>query len=95
MLLSYPSANRDDEEFVDPFHFDVGRNPNRHLSFGTGVHYCLGAMLAKMEIKALLTELVPRLRSVELAGEPQLSSGYFVGGLKHLPIRYEVAPATD
>jgi len=52
-------------------------------------------MLAKMEIKALLTELVPRLISVELAGEPQLSSGYFVGGLKRLPIRYQVAPARD
>jgi cytochrome P450 len=52
-------------------------------------------MLAKMEIKALLTELVPRLRSVELTGTPELSSSYFVGGLKRLPIRYEVAPAAD
>jgi cytochrome P450 len=95
VLLSYPSANRDEEEFKDPFAFDVGRNPNRHLAFGTGVHYCLGAMLAKMEIKALLTELVPRLRSVELAGTPELSSGYFVGGHKRLPIRYEVSPAAD
>ena len=95
VLLSYPSANRDEEAFVDPFLFDVGRPKNRHLAFGTGVHYCLGAMLAKMEIKALLTELVPRLISVELAGEPQLSSGYFVGGLKRLPIRYQVAPARD
>lgn len=95
VLLSYPSANRDEEEFQDPFRFDVGRTPNRHLAFGTGVHYCLGAMLAKMEIRALLAELVPRLRSVELAGEPQLSSGYFVGGLKHLPIRYEVGPAQN
>ncbi len=95
VLLSYLSVNRDEEAFVDPFHFDVGRNPNRHLAFGTGVHYCLGAMLAKMEIKALFNELVPRLRSVELVGAPELSSGYFVGGLKRLPIRYEVAPATD
>jgi cytochrome P450 len=95
VLLSYPSANRDEAEFTEPFAFDVGRNPNRHLAFGTGVHYCLGAMLAKMEIKALLTELVPRLRSVELTGTPELSSSYFVGGLKRLPIRYEVAPAAD
>jgi cytochrome P450 len=94
VLLSYPSANRDEEAFADPFRFDVGRNPNRHLAFGTGVHYCLGAMLARMEIKALFSELVPRLRSVELAGTPELSSGYFVGGLKRLPIRYEVASAT-
>jgi len=90
LLLSYPSANRDDEVFDDPFRFDIGRSPNPHLAFGYGAHYCLGAKLAKMEIKALLTELVPRLRSVELAGEPELMQTTFVGGLKHLPITYEV-----
>ena len=93
VLLSYPSANRDEEVFDDPFRFDVGRSPNKHLSFGFGVHYCLGAMLARMELKALYTELVPRLRSVELAGDPKLMKTIFVGGLKSLPIRYEVAPA--
>jgi cytochrome P450 len=91
VLLSYPSANRDDEAFVDPFRFDVGRSPNKHLSFGFGVHYCLGAMLARMEMKALFHELVPRLRHAELAGEPALMKTIFVGGLKRLPIRYEVA----
>jgi cytochrome P450 len=90
LLLSYPSANRDEAEFTDPFTFDVGRAPNRHLAFGFGVHYCLGAMLAKKEIKALLTELVPRLKSIEFAGKPELSSSYFVGGLKRLPIQYEI-----
>jgi cytochrome P450 len=95
VLLSYPSANRDEEAFVDPFRFDVGRSPNQHLAFGTGVHYCLGAMLAKMEIKVFFAELVPRLRSIELAGTPELSTSYFVGGLKRLPVRYEVAPASD
>lgn len=88
VLLSYPSANRDEEVFADPFTFDVGRSPNPHLAFGFGAHYCLGAKLAKMEIKALLTELVPRLDSVELAGEPSLMQTTFVGGLKHLPLRY-------
>jgi cytochrome P450 len=92
VLLSYPSANRDDDVFDDPFRFDVGRSPNPHLAFGFGAHYCLGAKLAKMEIKALLTELVPRLRSIELAGEPALSHATFVSGLKHLPVRYDVAP---
>jgi cytochrome P450 len=90
VLLSYPSANRDEKVFADPFRFDVGRTPNKHLAFGTGVHFCLGAMLARMEIKALLTELVPRLRSIELAGEPRLMQTLFVGGLKNLPIRYTV-----
>jgi cytochrome P450 len=90
VLLSYPSANRDEEVYPDPFRFDVGRTPNKHLAFGFGVHYCLGAMLARMEIKALLTELVPRLRSIELDGTPELMKTLFVGGLKHLPVRYEL-----
>ena len=93
VLLSYPSGNRDEEAFVEPFSFDVGRSPNKHLSFGFGVHYCLGAMLARMELKALFRELLPRLKSVELAGEPKWMKTIFVGGLKTLPIRYEVAPA--
>ena len=91
VLLSYPSGNRDEDAFVDPFTFDVGRSPNKHLSFGFGVHYCLGAMLARMELKALFRELLPRLKSVELAGEPKWMKTIFVGGLKTLPIRYEVA----
>ena len=88
VLLSYPSANRDEEAFADPFRFDVGRTPNKHLAFGFGVHYCLGAMLARMEIKALLAELLPRLASIELAGEPAEMQTLFVGGLKRLPISY-------
>lgn len=90
VLLSYPSANRDETVFENPNTFDITRSPNKHLSFGFGVHYCLGAMLARMEIKALLTELIPRLKSVQLAGEPSLMKTTFVGGLKHLPITYEL-----
>jgi cytochrome P450 len=90
VLLSYPSANRDEEVFDDPSRFDVGREPNKHLSFGFGVHYCLGAALARMETRAFFAELVPRLDSVELAGSPQRVRTTFVGGLKHLPIRYRV-----
>jgi cytochrome P450 len=88
VLLSYPSANRDEEIFDDPFRFDVGRDPNRHLAFGFGVHFCLGAALARMETRALFAELLPRLESVELAGKPEWMATTFVGGLKHLPIRY-------
>jgi cytochrome P450 len=91
VLLSYPSANRDEEVFADPFSFDVGRSPNKHLAFGFGVHYCLGAMLARMEIKAMLTEILPRLKRIELAGEPAEMQTLFVGGLKRLPISYEIA----
>lgn len=90
VLLSYPSANRDESVFDRPNEFDITRSPNKHLSFGFGVHYCLGAMLARMEIKALLTELIPRLKSIELSGEPSLMKTTFVGGLKHLPVKYEM-----
>jgi cytochrome P450 len=90
VLLSYPSANRDEEVFTDPFRFDIGRDPNRHLAFGFGAHYCLGAALAKMETRALFAELLPRLESVELAGVPEWTATVFVGGLKHLPVRYRL-----
>lgn len=91
VLLSYWSANRDEDVFTDPFTFDVGRSPNKHLAFGFGVHYCLGAMLARMELKSLFSALIPRLRSIELAGTPELVRSTFVSGLKRLPIRYELA----
>ncbi|MGH3676619.1 MAG: cytochrome P450 [Mycobacterium sp.] len=90
VYLAYVSGNRDEEIFTDPFRFDVGRDPNKHLAFGYGVHFCLGAALARMEMNSLYRELVPRLESIELAGEPELSATVFVGGLKHLPIRYSL-----
>ncbi|SCX19474.1 Cytochrome P450 [Mycolicibacterium fluoranthenivorans] len=90
VYLAYASGNRDEEVFADPFRFDVGREPNKHVSFGYGVHYCLGAALARMEMTSLFGELLPRLESIELAGPPELSATTFVGGLKHLPIRYSL-----
>ncbi|HEX3283830.1 MAG TPA: cytochrome P450 [Mycobacterium sp.] len=90
VLLSYPSGNRDEDIFDDPFRFDVSRDPNKHIAFGYGVHFCLGAALARMEAGSFFTELLPRLDSVELAGEPQHVATTFVGGLKHLPIRYSL-----
>ena len=90
VLLSYVSANRDEEIFENADKFDVGRDPNKHLSFGYGVHFCLGAALARMEINSFFTELIPRLESIELAGDPEFMATTFVGGLKHLPIRYSV-----
>ncbi|MDT5181739.1 MAG: hypothetical protein QOJ95_5937 [Mycobacterium sp.] len=90
VYLAYVSGNRDEEVFTDPFRFDVGRDPNKHVAFGYGVHFCLGAALARMEMNSLFTELIPRLDSIELAGPPELSATTFVGGLKHLPIRYSL-----
>ncbi|OBB57227.1 cytochrome [Mycobacterium sp. 852013-51886_SCH5428379] len=90
VYLAYVSGNRDEEIFDEPFRFDVSRDPNKHLAFGYGVHFCLGAALARMEINSLFTELLPRLESIELAGTPELSATTFVGGLKHLPVRYSL-----
>lgn len=90
VYLAYVSGNRDEEVFTDPFRFDVGRDPNKHVAFGYGVHFCLGAALARMEMNSLFTELIPRLDAIELAGPPELSATTFVGGLKHLPIRYSL-----
>jgi cytochrome P450 len=89
VLLSYQSANRDETVFDDPFRFDVTRpDASKHLAFGFGRHYCLGAHLAKLEVKALFKELVPRLESIELAGTPSLMHSTLVSGPTHLPVRY-------
>ena len=94
LLLSYLSANRDDAVFADPFRFDIRRaNADHHLAFGIGVHFCLGAHLARMELQAFLEELLPRLEHVELAGAPEYMATTFVGGPKRLPIRYRLRPA--
>lgn len=90
VYLSYVSANHDEEVFDDPFAFDVGRDPNKHLSFGYGVHFCVASALARMEIDSFFRELIPRLDSIEMTGEPQLISTTFVGGVKHLPVRYRL-----
>jgi cytochrome P450 len=90
VYLAYVSGNRDEEVFDDPFRFDVTREPNKHVAFGYGVHFCLGAALARMEINSFFSELIPRLESIELAGTAELAATTFVGGLKHLPIRYRV-----
>ena len=91
LMLCYPSGNRDEDVFDDPFAFRIDRNPNRHLAFGYGAHLCLGQHLAKLEMRILFEELLPRLASVELAGEPRRTEAVFVGGLKALPIRFHAA----
>ncbi len=90
VLLSYASSNRDEDVFDEPFRFDVGRNPNKHNAFGYGVHFCLGAALARMEVNSFFSELIPRLDDIELTGDPAHIATIFVGGLKHLPIRYSL-----
>ena len=89
-VLWYPSANRDEAVFEDPFSFRVDRPDVRHLAFGYGAHVCLGQHLARMEMAALFRELLRRVEHIELNGEPRYSQTVFVGGLKSLPIRYRM-----
>ena len=87
IMLLYPSGNRDEEVFDEPFAFKSDRRPNRHLAFGHGVHHCLGNLLAKMEMVYLYDEIFRRVRNIELNGEPRIMASNFVTGLKSLPIR--------
>jgi cytochrome P450 len=89
IMLCYASGNRDEAVFEAPDEFRVDRKPNRHLAFGYGAHLCLGQHLAKMEMRILWEEMLPRLKHVELAGTPALSEAVFVNGPKRLPIRFE------
>jgi len=91
IMLCYASANRDETVFEDPFTFNIDRSPNKHLAFGFGPHVCLGQHLAKMEMRVLFEELLPKLKSVRLNGEAKLSESYFVNGLKTLPIQFKLA----
>ncbi len=93
LYLSYLAGNFDPTAFEDPLRFDITRrNADKHVAFGYGVHYCLGAQLARMELRSLFTHLVPRLAHVELTGPAAATKTTFVGGLKSLPIRYTLTP---
>lgn len=91
LWLAYPSGNRDEAVFTDADAFRVDRKEGKHLAFGYGAHLCLGQHLAKMEMRILFEELLPRLKSLALNGEPKLAQASFVGGPKTLPIKYEMA----
>lgn len=91
VYLSFASANRDEEVFPDPMRFDVLReNSASHLGFGFGRHFCLGVHLARMEVRALFKELIPRLESIELAGDPTWIQANFVQGPKTMPVSYKM-----
>jgi len=88
VVLWYVSGNRDEAEFADPETFDVGRDPNRHLSFGRGgPHLCLGAHLARLEVRIVLAALARRVARFELAGRPRRIRSNFTNGLRSLPVR--------
>jgi cholest-4-en-3-one 26-monooxygenase len=85
----YCSANRDEDVFEDPFRFDIERTPNEHIAFGGGgPHFCLGASLARMEIRVLFEELAQRIPEVKSMGKPAPLRSNFIGGIKHLPVAF-------
>ena len=85
VVLYYNSANRDDAVFPDPDHFDIARSPNPHVGFGgPGPHYCLGAHLARRELRVMLRELLARVPDIT-AGEPDRLLSSFINGIKHVP----------
>ena len=90
LVLFYCSANRDADVFEDPFTFDVGRSPNRHLGFGWAEHYCLGAHLAKASMTALVEEMIKRVDWIKTADERTYTASNFVVGLKTLPVHYKL-----
>ena len=91
MMLSYPSGNRDESKFDRPFEFDLTRTPNKQIAFGYGAHVCLGQHLARMEMRILWEELLPKLKSLELNGEPTRVAANFVTGPKSVPVKFTKA----
>ncbi len=91
LMINYVAANHDPTQFDNPRKFDATRSPNRHLAFGAGAHQCLGLHLARLEMRILFNELLDRIETLELAGEPKRAKSTFVGGLKTLPIKYTLS----
>ena len=92
--LFYASAGRDEAIFSDGDEFRVDRQPNKHLAFGTGPHLCLGTVLARMEMRIFYKQLLPRIEHMQIIGEADYLQASFVHGIKHLPIRYTLRPAS-
>jgi cholest-4-en-3-one 26-monooxygenase len=93
VCLFYASGNRDEEIFERPFDFDITRNPNNHIGFGRGEHVCLGAHLARLELRALFAQLRERLVSIERARTVERINSSFVGGVKRAYVRWELRDA--
>jgi cytochrome P450 family 142 subfamily A polypeptide 1 len=88
LLLLYPSANRDEEHFADPFRFDITRSPNDHIAFGAGPHFCLGASLARLELRVLFDRLLDRMPGLRLIddAEPPYRPANFISGYESMPV---------
>jgi cholest-4-en-3-one 26-monooxygenase len=94
VCLFYASGNRDEEIFDDPFAFRIDRQPNLHIAFGMGEHVCLGAHLARLELRHAFAQLRERLESCEAAGRAERVRSSFVGGIKRAPMRWRIVPGS-
>jgi cytochrome P450 len=88
VVVYHVSAHFDERRFADPLRFDLSRSPNDHVAFGQGPHLCLGAMFARMQLRAFFTEFLARLPQVELDGEPRRLTSNFINGITRLPLRW-------
>jgi cytochrome P450 family 142 subfamily A polypeptide 1 len=89
VILLYPSANRDESVFDDPFTLDIRRDPNPHVAFGFGTHFCLGASLARLELRTLFTQLTRRITNLRLVSEPEIEPNIFVGAVRSCAMAFE------
>jgi cholest-4-en-3-one 26-monooxygenase len=93
VMLWYASVNRDEEVFADPDTFDVRRHPNDHLAFGVGEHYCLGANLARLELREIFRGIVTRFRDMEITAPPRRLRSTFINGVKEMRVRFRPGAA--
>ena len=88
MALWFPSGNRDESVFENPYTFDIGRTPNEHIAFSKGEHFCGGAHLARLELRLMLQALLKRTKQIELTGKVERLRSNFLAGIKHMPVRF-------
>ncbi len=93
LVLFYGSANRDESVFEEPYRFSIDRNPNRHVAFGYGEHFCMGTHFARRSMCAVVEELARRVEHWEITSEPEWIRSNFVVGLKHLHVHYKIRPS--
>ena len=89
VILLYPSANRDESVFDDPYVFDIRRHPNPHVAFGFGTHYCLGTSLARLELRSLFTQLTRRITNLRVISEPDIEPNIFVGAVRSFRLGFD------
>ena len=90
VMLAYPSANRDEAVFDDPFRFDIRRDPNPHVAFGQGTHFCVGANLARLELRLLFGALTQRWTNLRVVTAPVIEANVFAGAVRHFELAFDL-----